>query len=407
MPVDDQTVPIAAAPHWWRRVGPWLGIGGSPVVLMVGGGVAEGNERGWLVAAVLLGAALLTTLAVAQGDIGRRRRARFPTIAAETLGPRGSRFLASPVIALMMVGWFAFNSAVAGAGLGRLIGTSDRIGVLLFALVMLAIAWWGLNVLSAAALIAGIATIGLAGEGLSRALEDRVGPLLGDGSPATGLGFLAAVTIVVGYGAAFALRTPDFTHDLRRTRDVMWCGVLGLMLPLALFALAGGVLMLATGTWDLVLVLERIGSPSLAYAFVTIGISGSVLTTMHSAAIAIEDLTGRLSHRAGLVLDASLGTVLAMLDFTSRMVPFLTTMAVAAPCLIGVMLMRRDSGDAADGAAQRGAVIAWVVGGVVGGTMAVLGHPAALPVGIAVAAVVAWVTRPRRLAGGGAAHRPS
>jgi len=394
MPADERSAVSHVTPHWWRRVGPWLGIGGSPIVLMVGGGVSEGNERGWLVAAIILGAAGLTALAVAQGEIGRRRRARFPKIAAETLGVRGSRFLASPVIALMMVGWFGFNSAVAGAGLGRLIGAPDRVGVLIFAVVMLAIAWWGLNVLAAAALVAGIATIILAGEGLSRALEDRHGPLLGDGVPATQLGFLAAVTIVVGYGAAFALWTPDFTHDLRRGRDVVWCGVLGLMLPLALFAFAGGVLSLVTGTWDLVEVLERIGSPTLAYAFVTIGISGSVLTTMHSAAIAIEDLTGRLSHRAGLLVDTTLGTGLAMLDFTSRMVPFLTVMAVAAPCLIGVMLVRRRPG----GTGRPGhasAVVAWVVGGVVGGVLAVLEHPAALPVGIALAAAVAWATRPR------------
>ncbi len=373
---------------WWRRVGPWLGIGASPVALMVGGGVADGNERAWLAAAIVTGALALALVALAQGALGTRTRARFPTLAARTLGIGGSRYIASPVIVVLMLGWYAFNTGIAGDGLAHLIGAPRWTGILVFALVMLAVAWWGLNALSIAALVAGVATIALAGDGLRRALDGHEGPLLGDGVPAENLPLLAAVTIMVGYGAAFALRTPDFTHDLRRPRDVVWCAGVGLFLPLVLFAFAGAVLRLSTGSWDLVEVLGRIGSPTVAYAFVTLGFTGSVLTNLHSGAIAVEDLAGRaLSHRRALLVIAVAGTALALVDLASRMVPFLTVMAVAAPCLVVVIWLATHHGDPTIEPWMRpGPAAAWILGAGAGAVLAVLGSPWALATAMAVAA---------------------
>jgi len=353
---------------------------------MVGGGVADGNERWWLIGAIVVGALCLTLIALAQGALGTRTRARFPALAARTLGIGGSRFIASPVIIVLMLGWYGFNTGIAGDGLAHLIGTPRWVGVLLFAAVMLAVAWKGLNALSLAALVAGIATIALAGDGLRRALDGHDGPLLGDGTPAGDLSFLAAITIMVGYGAAFALRTPDFTHDLRRPRDVVWCAGIGLFLPLVLFALAGAVLRLSTGSWDLVEVLGRIGSPSVAYAFVTLGFTGSVLTNLHSGAIAIEDVAGRaLSHRRALVALAVVGTALALVDLASRMVPFLTVMAVAAPCLVVVIwLAVRRNGSPVDPWIRPGPAAAWIIGAGVGAILAILDSPWALAAALVV-----------------------
>ena len=216
---------------WLRRLGPWVGIGTSPAALMVGGGVAEGNERWWLAAAIVVGVATLAALAAAQGLLGQRRQARLVDLASRSLGRMGGRRIASPVLAVMMVGWFGFNPSVAGAGLGRLGNLPDRAGMVIFATIMLAVAWHGLNVLSWTALAAGLATVLLAAEGVHLALSGRTGPLLGDGHPAAAFGQLPAIAIMVGYGAAFALRTPDFTHDLARPRHVVWCAAVGLALP--------------------------------------------------------------------------------------------------------------------------------------------------------------------------------
>jgi cytosine permease len=369
---------------------------------MVGGGVAGGNETWQLILAILIGTAALTGLAVAQGILGQRRQARLRTLAADALGSEGGRRIASPALAVMMVGWFGFNTSVAGAGLGKLLHVPSRLGMVIFALAMLAVAWHGLNALSWVALTAGAATVLLAADGLRIALADHTGPLFGDGTPETGLGMLPAIAIMVGYGAAFALRTPDFTHDLARPRHVVFCAGLGLAIPLLTFAIAGAILELTTGSWNLVQVLEQLGSPSVAYAFVALGFTGSVLTNLHSGALSFEDAIPRLSHRRALAIVMIVGTSLAALDFADSMVGFLTAMALAAPCLIGVLWLHELSGRRERPPAYVPlAILAWGAGIAAGGALRLLDSPIALPAGIATAAAVAGlpVLIARRTAG--------
>jgi purine-cytosine permease-like protein len=249
--------------------------------------------------------------------------------------------------------------------------------------------------LSWAALAAGLATVALAIEGLRVALADWDGPLLGDGIADGRLGVLPAIAVMVGYGAAFALRTPDFTHDLERPRQVVWCALTGLALPVLVFAAAGAILELSTGTWNLVMVLERLGSPTVAYAFVALGFAGSVLTNLHSGALSFEDAFPRLSHRTSLVLVAITGTGLAALDFADSMIGFLTAMALAAPCLIGVLWIDELRGREMRARYIPRGIWAWSMGVGVGVTLRLLDSPLALPAGIAAAAVVAGLPRTR------------
>ena len=377
---------------WVRRLGPWVGIGTSPAALMVGGGVADGNETWRLLVAIGIGTTLLAGLAVAQGILGQRRHARLRTLSADALGTEGGRRIASPVLAVMMIGWFGFNTSVAGAGLGKLLHLPSRVGMVIFALAMLAVAWHGLNALSWVALTAGAATVLLAADGLRIALADHSGPLLGDGTPETGLGMLPAIAVMVGYGAAFALRTPDFTHDLARPRHVAFCAGLGLAVPLLVFGIAGAILELTTGSWNLVQVLEQLGSPTVAYAFVALGFTGSVLTNLHSGALSFEDAVPRLTHRNALVIVMIVGTVLAALDFADSMIGFLTAMALSAPCLIGVLWIDELAGRRSTTPSYVAvALTAWAAGIAVGGGLRLLDSPIALPAGIATAAAVAGI----------------
>lgn len=381
MPVTNERV-------WWRRVGPWVGIGTSPVAMMTGGGIAETNHGWRLVAAAMLGICALAALAAAQGVLGTRRHARFAAVAADSLGPVGSRVVAAPVLAAMMIGWFGFNTALAGAALGQLIHVPARVGVVIFAAVMLGVAWYGLDVLSHAALLAGCATVVLAAGGLHLALADHTGPLLAQDRPTGSLAIITAVGIIVGYGAAFSLRTPDFTHDLAGPRDVGLCALFGLALPLLAFVIVGAVLQTTTGTWNLVEVLERVGSPAIGYGFMALGFTGSVLSNLHSGAVAFEELMPRRSHRDGLMVTGALGTALALIDYSDRMIPFLTAMALAAPCLIAVLWMDERRRRRASTPVRMSALLGWGAGGAVGAALAFAARPWALPAGLVVAAVV-------------------
>src|SRR5207302_2440013 len=216
--------------------------------------------------------------------------------------------------------------------------------------------------LSWSALAAGVASAALAAYGAWIALGDRNVRLIGDGHPAHPVGFAESVALVVGYGAAFALRSPDFTRDLARARHVVWCAAVGMALPVAAFATTGAALYLTTGTWNLADVLRGLGSPTIAYLFVAVGFTGSVMTNIYSGALSLTDSLPRAGHRRALVAVTLAGTALAALGFSRWMVGYLTVMALAAPSLIAVICVHALRGGAPRSGWNGAGLAAWGAG---------------------------------------------
>ena len=380
---------------WLRRLGPWVGIGTSPAALMTGGGMAEGLRGGELVAAIVVGVALLTVLAVVQGMLGQRTGAPLAALTAGPLGREGSRLTASVVMLAMMLGWFGVNAGVAGVALARLAGIPDVAGVILLTVAMLGIVALGLSVLSWSALVAGIATASLAAYGLHLALADHDATLSGGHTATDPIGFLPAVTLVIGYGAAFSLRTPDFTHDLARPRHVVWCALTGLAAPVLAFALAGAVLQAATGEWDLADVLRGLGSSNVAYLFVAVGFTGSILTNLWSGALSLQDAAPRVTHRGALLTVAAVGAVLAAAGFDDLMLSWLTVMALAAPGLVAVCVIHAARRERVEDGWRAAGLAAWGGGFACGLGLYLAGSPLALLAATLVPALVYWLSRRR------------
>ncbi|HMM49361.1 MAG TPA: cytosine permease, partial [Miltoncostaeaceae bacterium] len=248
-----------------NRIGPWVGLSTSPVALVAGGGVAQGLSGARLVVAVVVGSALLATLAGTQGIVGQRTGQPLAAITARVLGTAGSRWVGSIVMLVMMLGWFGVNVGIAGAASGRLLGIGDLAGIVLFGLALLWIALRGLGVLSWTGFAAGIAAAALGGYGMYLVLDGREVTLAGGFTADRPISLLAGITLMVGYGSAFSLRAPDFTHDLSRTGQVVGCAAWGLFVPLVGFGLLGALLYATTGNWDLAEALRALDSFGLAY----------------------------------------------------------------------------------------------------------------------------------------------
>ncbi|MGD9695598.1 MAG: cytosine permease [Thermoleophilia bacterium] len=378
---------------WLSRLGPWIGIGTSPAALMMGGGVGEGLRGGELAAALLVGVALLTGLAAGQGLLGQRTGLTLAQITAGPLGARGSRRTASVAMLAMMLGWFGVNVGVAGVAVARLAGIPDPAGIALFAAAMLGVVAFGLSALSWSALVAGVAATALAAYGMHLVFTDRAVTLTGGEAGSQPIGFLSGVALVLGYGAAFSLRTPDFTHDLRRGREVLLCALVGMAVPTALFGFAGAALYAATGNWDLADVLHDLGSSQIAYLFVALGFTGSVLTNIWSGALSLCDAVPAVPRPAALVGVAAAGAVLAAVGFADLMQSWLTVMALAAPGLVAVCAIHVVRRDTVPPGWRTSGLAAWGGGFGCGLALHVAGSAMALPAAAIVPTVTYWLLR--------------
>jgi cytosine permease len=368
-----------------------VGLATSPVALVAGGGVAEGLAGPDLVVALVLGSILLAALAGAQGLVGQREGQPLAPITARVLGTAGSRYAGSVVMLAMMVGWFGVNVGIAGGATGQLLGLPEVAGIGLFALVLLGIALRGLGILSLAGLAAGIAATALAGYGMYLVLDGREVTLSGGFTASEPSSIAAGVTLMVGYGSAFSLRTPDFTHDLPRARQVVWCALWGLCVPLIAFALAGALLYAATGNWHLGDALRDLGSARLAYLFVAVGFIGSVLTNIWSGGLALRDVAPRIGPRAAMAAVTAVGAAAAAAGLADRALDWLTLMALAAPGLVVLCVIARPGSHEPARKWRFTPLLAWATGIVCAIGLRYAGLTVALPAAAAVPAAAYWL----------------
>lgn len=379
-----------------NRIGPWVGLSTSPVAIVAGGGVAQGLSGTRLLVAVVVGSALLAALAGTQGIVGQRTGQPLAAITARVLGTAGSRWVGSIVMLVMMLGWFGVNVGIAGAATGRLLGIGDLAGIVLFGLALLWIALRGLGVLSWTGFAAGIAAAALAGYGMYLVLDGREVTLAGGFTADRPFSLLAGITLMVGYGSAFSLRAPDFTHDLSRTGQVVGCAAWGLFVPLVGFGLLGALLYATTGNWDLAEALRALDSSRLAYLFVAVGFIGSVLTNIWSGGLALCDVSPRVRPRVGMALVAAIGGLLAIAGIADLALNWLTLMALSAPGLVVLCVIALPGRDATPVSWRIAPLTAWVIGIVCAISLQLAGFIIALPAAAAVPAVAyllcAWRT---------------
>lgn len=393
------TTPIA----WTARLGAFVAIGTSPAALMLGGAAGRGTDGLELVAGLVVGIAAITALVGAQGALGPGR-GELSEVLAGPLGRRGGARFAAVAMLLMMLGWFGVNAGAGGAGLALLVGLPDRAGIALYALALVVLVARGVGLISRTALLAGLATLALVALGLALAADVDAPRADVPGADS----WLEVATLVVGYAAAFALRAPDFTHELARGRHAWWAAAAGIGVPLALLVPAGAALEAAAGTWRLADAFDALGAPLLGGVFLAIGFAGSAATNLYSGTRALDAARPGLRGRTPLLLVAVAAVPAAVSGLADELVPFLTVLALTAPGLVVVCVVHAAMG----GPSRPG----WAIGSWLGGVALSLaldlaGYDLALISGIVVTALayggVALVaTRPgrsrtrRRRAGG-------
>lgn len=362
----------------WRHAGPWLGIATAPATLMLGGGVAQQVAPAEVGGAIVLGATVLWALSSAQGRLGAARGQPLVALARPVLGAGVARWTNTALMAALMSGWAAFGTGVAGGSLAHLLGLPEVVAFVAWAALMVLGLWGGIVRGSLIALLGSLATLVLMGWGTLQAQGAPAAPPEALG----GESLFAGMSLVIGYGAAFSLRCPDFTQQVRCVR-VAWISLFGLALPLALVAWAGAWLYQAAGTWDLSLLLSALGFPVLAHVFVVVGFLGAGLSNMHSGSLAIQDLLGWPREGALLALGA-ISVGLALADFEQGMVAWLQFLSVVVVPLIGVIVTHYGLRRASESTVHWSGILAWTLGAVAG-LATPPGWPGAL-VGVAVAA---------------------
>lgn len=338
---------------WYKRVSVWLGIGINPASLTLGAGLAILLPLQLIILSLVLGALILTIIAVLQGITARRRGQNLGQRANQTFGS-ASVFL-NLLLIIGMLGWGGFQVGISGASAGNMFNLPAWVGALLITLIFFTLSGSGINRWNAFGWVTTLSAMALAFFSLiithAQPDWDLVPQAYSSAQIfyATGLGFT--------YAILFALRAPDFTWDLKRDADVIKSGI-AFYFAFTISAVIGAILYQTTGSSTLDRILQEYQYATLGYLFLIIAVASPILSILHSATLALETIipAPKRLHTALICVTIF---ILGALRFDQQLLTFLDWVGVILPPALFVMLAAFwQRGEIS----HRLAFIAWIAG---------------------------------------------
>ncbi|WP_280273270.1 cytosine permease [Nocardia wallacei] len=323
----------------------WFGF---PMVLtcaLFGGLIVHslGFGRGML--AIATGSLILMLYVGALSYLAGRTGKNFALTAAETFGRRAAA-IPSGFLATVVIGWFAFQTGMAGAILHDSLGWHERLTTLLTGVAFVAVTLLGIRALSVIGMIAApfYVVLGLVAVGLAAA-DAPASPTAYQGTGVMSFG--AAVTLVIASFVDSGTMTADFTRWSRSGREGLLAAFSAFPVGQMIALVIGGLIVALGGARDpaadggdfLGLLIDHGGLlVPLAVAFVFVNL-GSVCThCLYNGAVGWSQLTRGRMRRLTVVL-GTVGVILAVAGIWSWFEQWLNLLGVIVPPIGAVVIL--------------------------------------------------------------------
>lgn len=386
-------VPPDERVHW--RV-PALIFGGLEFtipVLMTGAALSDDFGLASILGILAVALALQWGGNALQGYMGASSGLSSTFLARRSFGTAQARFVVGPLLALLSMGWWAVQTAVAGNAVAAMAGIDYRTERLAWAAVTAAAgvvfavpSVMGYRSMKWTDYVAVPAGLLLVVTGLWFALETSGLEGLASWDPEGSLTFLEGVSVVIGVNAAQWVIASDYTRYSRPTAADQLripLGIVGVGLPLFF---AGAVMAVGVGSADIVRVMQDLGVPAWGFLILWFATWTSQLVNNYTMGLALANTFGTTTDRARKVLTALGAAValgLALAGIVDHFVQFLMAAAVVYPAIAGVMfadfLLRRAGAPARRGVRWSAAATVALAAGIGVGWLTQYRHPVGVP----------------------------
>lgn len=362
----DTPVPAAARQSFLSVLFIWIGFIIVVGTMSVGSGLAVSAPIGDVMRGIMIGNVVLGLFAVLAGYIGAASGKSFYQLAEDAFGPTSARLVGiyPPII---LIGWFAVESAILGGFIGGIAGLSDtmtRALMVVAAIVMAVSATLGYRALKNLSyglipviFILGFYALAQVDFGSLAAKQKLVGPV-------KGLGEIAGIVISTWImGVVVCL--PDVARFARTPWHGAMAGFIGILIGNIFNLLIGTVASIQTGQHDPAQILVSIGFISLAVILAVANIWTTNDNNLYSASLNVARVVNITRIQAAIIC-AAIGAFFSWFNPATMgwIFTILLFMGSTAPALGGVIfggyLVRRSR--SLNNHAPVGAWLGWGLG---------------------------------------------
>lgn len=340
-------VPASSKKSWLSIALIWSGVLVCVPALTVGGMVGAGMSVSKMLISLVLGYACILVFMIPLGmnsaDLG------VPTVtnATRSFGVNGSRVLISIIIAISMVGWFAYQANLCGNSFSLImeeflgISIPSWISSLIWAAIMLFTAVYGIDFIKYLNFVAvPLLIIGLL-YGLYYGMFTLDGAkVLAAYKPMQEMSVAAGMNLCMAGFITGACTAGDYTRYSKNRKDVVKSCLIG-VLPAGIIVLfIGGILAVIAGNPDLTVVLSNTNLPVLGLLVLVLATWTTATSSAYAAGIAgVSALKLPDSKRAMMTLILGLvGVLAATLGIVDYFMNFLNFLTNLTPPVAGVLI---------------------------------------------------------------------
>lgn len=341
-------VPDSERKNWWTVALIQAGIMISIPCLMVGSTLASSLSLGDAVIAIVAGFAVavffMTLLGMQSSDLGRP----MCVVASSAFGKTGVRIFMMTLFSVALICWFGFQTVVCGEAFSNLLKESFGISfsvtasIILWGIIMLITAVWGINALgwlNNIAIPALVIVIGVAAVIAFKTYGSAA--LVGYQPPAeTQISVLAGIAMAFGGQSCGMVVTGDITRFQKSRKDTAIATVLGVFPVSIIMITLGYMLSVMTGDSDISNILCTLGLPILGMLVLIAATWTTNTTNSYSAGIDMVMLFNSKDKSRAImtVIAGVLGTALALTGIMYQFGAFLTICGYAFGPVAGVMV---------------------------------------------------------------------
>ncbi|MEV5651022.1 cytosine permease [Nocardia sp. NPDC052254] len=324
---------------------------GFPMVLTcaIFGGLIVYSLGFWRgIAAIAVGNLCLMLYVGSLSVLAGRTGENFAQTAARTFGRRGAAVPAA-FLATVVIGWFAFQTGMAGSILHDRLGWHEQLTTLAAGLGFVLLTTLGIRALSVIGIIAAPLYVVLGGVAIHLAARNGpVDPLSYPGQAGSAaLSFGAAVTLVIASFIDSGTMTADFTRWSRSGRAGALAAFAAFPVANSIALLIGGLVVACGGATDpgtdggnfLGLLIDGGGLlVPLAVVFVFVNLGSVCAHCLYNGAVGWSQLTGRRMRMFTPVLGA-IGIVAAVAGIWTYFEQWLNLLGVIVPPIGAVIIV--------------------------------------------------------------------
>ncbi|SCK02813.1 Cytosine permease [uncultured Eubacterium sp.] len=375
-----EKVPDSEKKSWPSIAFIWAGNVICVPALMVGAMVSSGLNFKESIAAMFIGygivVALMMLIAAQSAQTGR------PTAVAvsRALGERGSQVTISLIIAVSMVGWYAYQTIVCATSFCSLMQSSfgiafpEWIACIFWGGLMLITAFYGIGLTKILNIVSVPLLFIFLIYGVSIALGNGGAEVLAAYNPGGEGGMVMGITISVGGFISGAATCGDYNRYSKNGKSAALSCLFG-VIPAGVGALAcGAILAICSGNSDITIMFANVGLPAIGMIVLILATWTTNVGNAYSAGIAVVNMFKLRDDRRAIVtaicgligIALSLGGIVYyFVDFLSLLSYFITPICAVLIADYWVMGKgRADTWKPFPGVNWLG-IIAWLVGSAV------------------------------------------